>query len=93
MQVEIPYELVEKLVLEVLKRNKVALATEPEKENDYSKKEEEPKFTIDEVRTRLKKLDPGKAREMLKRFDVERLSQVNPAQYEDMIAILDQEGA
>ena len=85
MQVEIPYELVEKLVLEVLKRNKVALATEPEKE--------ESKFTIDEVRTRLKKLDPGKAREMLKRFDVERLSQVNPAQYEDMIAILDQEGA
>lgn len=85
MQVEIPYEVVEKLVLEVLKRNKVALATEPKKE--------EYKFTIDEVRTRLKKLDPGKAREMLKRFDVERLSQVDPAQYEDMIAILDQEGA
>lgn len=85
MQVEIPYEVVEKLVLEVLKRNKVALATEPKKE--------EYKFTIDEVRTRLKKLDPSKAREMLKRFDVERLSQVDPAQYEDMIAILDQEGA
>ena len=53
----------------------------------------ESKFTIDDVRTRLKKLDPGKAREMLKRFDVERLSQVDPAQYEDMISILDQEGA
>lgn len=92
MQVEIPYEVVEKLVLEVLKRNKVALATEPKKEKDYPKKEEY-KFTIDEVRARLKKLDPGKAREMLKRFDVERLSQVDPAQYEDMIAILDQEGA
>ena len=93
MQIDIPYEQIETLVMEVLKRNRVAIATEPEKENDYSKKEEESKFTIDEVRTRLKKLDPSKAREMLKRFDVERLSQVNPAQYEDMIAILDQEGA
>ena len=83
MQIDIPYELIETLVMEVLKRNRVAIATEPEKE--------ESKFTIDDVRSRLKKLDPAKARETLKRFDVERLSQINPSEYEDMIAILDQE--
>ena len=85
MQIDIPYEQIETLVMEVLKRNRVAIATEPEKE--------ESKFTVDDVRTRLKKLDPAKAREMLKRFNVQRLSEVDPAQYEDMIAILDQEGA
>ena len=92
MQIDVPYELIETLVMEVLKRNKVAIETEQKKENDCTK-EEESKFTVDDVRTRLKKLDPAKAREMLKRFNVQRLSEVDPAQYEDMIAILDQEGA
>ena len=91
MQIDVPYELIETLVMEVLKRNKVAIATEQKKENDCTK-EEESKFTVDDVRTRLKKLDPTKARETLKRFNVQRLSEVDPAQYEDMIAILDQEG-
>ena len=59
MQVEIPYELVEKLVLEVLKRNKVALATEPEKENDYSKKEEESPDYKEAVEAEIEEIKKG----------------------------------